>query len=95
MNSKLDTQLDHEIEKYDSSTGELIAWVRIPALLETLDEVIYVYYGNNEGGLANQWNIAGVWEGDFKGVWHLNEDVADEGSNNNTHIDTTPKVKIR
>src|SRR3990172_1868906 len=34
------TPLDHEIERWDGSTGELIAWVRVPAL--TAGTVIYL-----------------------------------------------------
>jgi len=40
------TQLDHEIEKYDHTAGDLTAWVRIPFLNSTEDTIIYMYYGN-------------------------------------------------
>lgn len=70
------TKLDHEIESYDNTTGALIAWVEVPTLGATADTTIYIYYGNNAGGLA-EWNVSGTWdEGgsqNFRGVWHLNE----------------------
>jgi hypothetical protein len=65
-------KLDHEIERYDSSTGELIAWVRIPRLSSTTTAVIYMYYGNNLC-TANRQNPTGVWQANFMGVWHMNQ----------------------
>jgi len=82
------TRLDHEIEKYTSTNGEIIAWVRIPTLSYNSDTDIYMYYGN--ASVADQWNIAGTWDTGLKGVWHLNEDpsgtapqMKDATSNNN------------
>lgn len=63
------TKLDHEIESYTATTGKLAAWVRIPTLSTTVDTVIYVYYGN--ASAADQQNITGAWDSNFKGVWHL------------------------
>ncbi|MCD6457159.1 MAG: DUF2341 domain-containing protein, partial [Methanophagales archaeon] len=34
------TRLDHEIEKFNGSTGELQAWVRIPSLSSTTNTTI-------------------------------------------------------
>ncbi|MCA9369102.1 DUF2341 domain-containing protein, partial [Candidatus Woesebacteria bacterium] len=66
------TKLDHEIENYNSSTGEMQIWVRIPTLGATSDTSIYVYYGNS--GASNQESIANTWNTDYQLVWHLNED---------------------
>jgi hypothetical protein len=63
------TKLDHELESYDPATGAVVAWVRIPSLSPTADTGLYLYYGN--AGAANQQNGAGVWDANFKGVWHL------------------------
>ena len=65
------TKLSHEIEKYVSSTGELIAWVKVPSISSATDTVIYMYYGNATA--ANQQNAANVWDTNYKGVWHLKE----------------------
>ena len=65
------TKLNHEIEKYDSSSGELIAWVNITSLSSVDDTVLYVYYGNDVCG--NQENVHGTWDSNFFGVWHLKE----------------------
>jgi predicted ribosomally synthesized peptide with SipW-like signal peptide len=66
------TKLSHEIEKYVPSTGELVAWVKVPTLSTTADTIIYMYYGNS--GCADQWNINGTWDSTFNGIWHLKED---------------------
>jgi hypothetical protein len=65
------TRLDHEIENYNSSTGELVAWVRIPVISSVTDTVIYMYYGNSNA--SDQQNIEGVWNNNYRGVWHLAE----------------------
>ena len=62
--------LSHEIEKYASSTGELVAWVKVPTLSSTEDTVIYMYYGN--AGVGSQEDAENVWVSNYKGVWHLN-----------------------
>jgi hypothetical protein len=63
------TKLDHEIEAFNGATGELVAWVRIPALSNTANTTIYLYYGNP--GASNQQNRSGVWDAHHRGVWHL------------------------
>ncbi len=35
---------------------------------------MYMYYGNP--GAADQWNVSGTWDNNFKAVWHLAEDPA-------------------
>ena len=39
------TKLSHEIEKFDSSTGNLVAWVKVPNLSSSTDTILYMYYG--------------------------------------------------
>jgi hypothetical protein len=68
------TKLDHEIERYDYTTGELVAWVEVPALSGSADTSLYIYYGNTSlDEAANQWNAAGVWDSNFREVFHLHE----------------------
>ena len=67
------TKLDHEIEYYASTTGELVAWVEVPFVSSTSTRDIYIYYGNDTIPLANQQNATGVWDSDYQGVWHLKE----------------------
>ena len=63
--------LSHEIEKYNPSTGELIAWVKVPSINN--GTVIYVYYGNSCITSSIQ-NVNDVWSNSYQGVWHMKED---------------------
>jgi len=64
-------RLRHEIEKFDGSTGQLVAWVKIPSLSSATNTEIYMYYGNMESG--NQESSTSVWDDSYKGVWHLKD----------------------
>ncbi len=84
------TQLAHEIEQYDAVTGDVAFWVRIESLAATTS--IYMFYGNSgiatfQGDVTSN-GVTGVWDNDYEGVWHLNEDVVDEASGA-THFDST------
>jgi hypothetical protein len=76
------TKLDHEIEDWDSGTGVLVAWVRVPTLSGTVDTDIYVYYGNPAA--SDQQSVAATWGANFEAVWHLNDDLLDSSGNGNT-----------
>ncbi|MCG6945128.1 MAG: DUF2341 domain-containing protein, partial [Deltaproteobacteria bacterium] len=74
-NSNLTLQLYHEIEKYDGTTGELVAWVLVPSLSGTVDTDIYMYFGNSNVTSPTE-SPTDVWDSNYKGVWHLKEDAA-------------------
>ncbi|MFW9773597.1 MAG: DUF2341 domain-containing protein, partial [Candidatus Thorarchaeota archaeon] len=67
--------LDHEIEffdqTYNGTHAQLIVWVSLPRLLATENTVISMYYGNST--MSSRQNPSGVWNKNFKGVWHLSE----------------------
>ncbi len=63
------TKLDHEIELYTSGTGHLVAWVKLPTIGNVVDTGLFIYYGNSAAG--NQQNASGVWDANYKGVWHM------------------------
>jgi len=65
------SKLNHEIEKYDGSSGHLVAWVKVPLLSASTDTVLYMYYGNL--GAVNQQNASGVWDSSFAMVQHMEE----------------------
>ncbi|MGH2619584.1 MAG: DUF2341 domain-containing protein, partial [Anaerolineales bacterium] len=77
------TKLDHQIEKYVNTTGELVAWVEVPTVYATRETLIYIYYGTSSAQ-ADQWNITGTWDeggaGNFEGVWHITEEIAGTGT---------------
>lgn len=63
------TRLDHELERYVGSTGELVAWVRVPSLDAATDVTLYLYFGRPDA--TDQQRRAAVWDSSFRGVWHL------------------------
>ena len=85
LNSASDTLLDYEIEKFDKTDDELVAWVEIPILDFNDDTIIYMYF-DNAGSPTDQQNAVGVWDSDYKAVWHLDHTSGtafDSTSNNN------------
>ena len=79
------TELAYEIERFDQSTGEVIAWVKIPTVSASDNTDIYLYYK----GTATS-SSSSVWDSSYKLVWHLNQtstgtvdeftDVSDTGN---------------
>jgi hypothetical protein len=81
-------KLNHEIETYNSTTGQLIAWVQVPSVSPVADTVIYMYYGNPSA--ASQQSKTLVWDANYQGVWHLGNGVTlnatDSTSNGNNGV---------
>jgi hypothetical protein len=80
----------YEIESYDSSSGTLIAWIKIPSLSD--DTGIRMYYGgNNVSGDASL-----VWSNGYQGVWHMTEANAEDstanGNNGTANGDTEDAI---
>ena len=63
------TELSHEIEKFDNTTGEVIAWVKLPTMSASSTTEMYMYYKGDTIGF----NSADVWNDDYVLVWHLNQ----------------------
>jgi len=82
------SKLDHEIESYDSSTGHLLAWVRVPLLSSVSDTVLYLYYGN--AGASSQQNPVGVWDSYYMMVQHLDETTGTQYDSTIYNNDGTP-----
>jgi len=74
------TKYPHEIEEYNSATGELIAWVKLPSISSNEDTILYMYYGNS--GCSDQQNIEETWSSDYTMVQHFEEATG-------THYDST------
>jgi len=81
------TKLNYEIEKYDSSTGHLTAWVNVPVLSSTEDTILYIYYGNKN--VSSQQNPNAVWDSNFLAIHHLedsNTSASDSTSRKNDGV---------
>ena len=64
-------KLYHEIEAFNTLSGELVAWVNITALSSSDDTILYMYYGNPT--CLNQEYPEKTWDDDYKAVWHIND----------------------
>ncbi|PIR97688.1 MAG: hypothetical protein COT91_00195 [Candidatus Doudnabacteria bacterium CG10_big_fil_rev_8_21_14_0_10_41_10] len=71
-------KIDHEIEKYTNTTGELIAWVEVPFVSSTSSRDVYIYYGN--GSASYQPTNEATWDSNYTWVLHLT-DTTDSTSN--------------
>ena len=67
------TQLNHEIELFDNTTGELAAWVNVTSLSSSVDTMIWMYYNNSASG--NQQNVNDTWDSNYVVVIHFKEGV--------------------
>ena len=68
----------HEIESYNPATGQLVAWVNIPALraqTNTANTVIRIMFGNMAISTSTQ-QVSSTWNSSFGGVWHLHQNPA-------------------
>ncbi len=72
-------KLYHEIEYYDDSTGELVAWLNIHSVSHDEDTALYMYYGNPTA--SNQESPTRIWDTGFTHVWHM--DGTDDSTSNN------------
>ncbi|MDD9939359.1 MAG: DUF2341 domain-containing protein, partial [Myxococcales bacterium] len=63
------TTLDFEIEEWDSTTGHLVAWVRVPTVSSSTDTEIYVYYGDDSS--IDRSDADGTWDDEFRAVYHM------------------------
>jgi hypothetical protein len=65
------TTYSHEIEKYNSTTGEFIAWVKVPSLSATSDTEINMYYGNSS--ISSNPSSSSTWNSDYIMNMHMDD----------------------
>src|SRR5439155_9565481 len=64
------TKLKWEIDSYNPSTGQLIAWVKILNLSSTSDTSFYLFYGD-PSITTDQSDPVNTWDSNFKAIYHL------------------------
>jgi len=68
------SELYFELESWNSTTQEMVAWVKVPRIdANSQTSHIWLYYGNGGASFDNYNNKTQVWDNNFKGVWHFNE----------------------
>jgi hypothetical protein len=81
------TLLSHEIETWNES-GSSFVWVKVPQIDSgSTTDYVWVYYNN--GAASDGQNAPGVWDTNYKGVWHLNDNAANTDVLDSTSVDTT------
>jgi hypothetical protein len=92
IDSDSSTQLNYHIEDWNTS-GYSSTWVNVTQIDgSSASDFIWMYYGNSGASYAQ--DIAGTFDDNYMGVWHLNETAGthyDATSNNN---DGTPQGGI-
>ena len=68
------TPLDHEIERFDSGSGSLQAWVRVPLLSSSTDTTVYLVFG--AANAPDQQNVRDTWDQVTAAAWHLGRNPA-------------------
>ncbi len=74
------TILDHELESFNSGTGELVAWVKVPTV-SAAGETFYMWYGNS--GASSDQSSSNTWSNQFRSVYHLGSTFSDASPNGN------------
>ena len=82
-----DIQLEYEIEKFDTITGELIAWIKKPTVSD--GDIIYIYFDNLLVAVDEQ-NPAGVWSNNYVAVYHMNQPSGNTLDSTKFHNDMSP-----
>jgi hypothetical protein len=62
-------QYNHEIEKYTSATGKLVAWVNVTSLSSTDNTLFWMYYNNS--ACASQQHATATWHTNYMAVYHM------------------------
>jgi hypothetical protein len=75
-----------EVESWDESTNNAWLWVKVSTLSSGVDSDLYLYYDNlrpdnsSYVGTVGETSAQSVWDENFVGVWHMNQDPT--GGNN-------------
>ena len=62
-------KLDHQVEYYNGTNGDMVAWVRVPTLSASSNTIIKILYENPK--ITTDLSVTSVWDSHYKGVWHL------------------------
>lgn len=87
--------LNFQLEKYNATTGQIVAWVKIPSITNGTSVTIQMHYGN--AAITTDQSTTNTWSSGYHGVWHFNNNVTDGSgngiiSNNNGTTNTTGKI---
>ncbi len=69
------TELYYEFEKFNHTSDDMIAWVKVPQIdASSTTDYIWIYYGNSTVNFDSySSNSNNVWDSNYIAVWHLKE----------------------
>lgn len=73
--------LNFQLESYNPSTGEVIAWVNVPSVSASSNTNIRVYFGNPN--INTDPSTTATWDNNYAMVQHLSNGFSDGTNNNN------------
>ena len=80
------TQLNHEIEVFDTSNGEIGAWVNVTTISSSANTSLYMYYDDVDS--TSEENVADTWDGNYVLVLHMynySDTQVNDSSGNTNH----------
>ena len=86
------TEIPRELVSCSSTakTGEV--HFKAPSLASATNTDFYAYFGNSgasDYASSATYGANNVWDSNYKGVWHFEESLIDEGSTTDVHADST------
>ena len=78
------TLLDHQIEKYDGATCEIVMWVKHPNSSSSANTDLRIYYNN--GAVTTDQSLNTTWDSGYRAVYHLNDNNLTDASQNNNDL---------
>jgi hypothetical protein len=77
------TELYYELEKFDHTTDNMVAWVKVPQVdANSTNDFVWIYYGNSTVDFDGYKSPANVWDASYTAVYHSN------GATNSTLVDS-------
>jgi cysteine-rich repeat protein len=64
-----------EVVNWNSGAQTSEVWVKVPNLSSSTDTTIWVWYNNPSATTLNA-SARNVWDSNYKGVWHMNDNTA-------------------
>lgn len=76
MDADNTTELYYEFDKFNHTSDDMIAWVKVPQIDgSSTTDYIWIYYGNSTVNFDSySSSSSNVWDSNYVAVWHLKED---------------------
>ncbi len=67
------TELYYELEKFDHTTDNMVAWVKVPQIdASSTTDFVWIYYGNSKVDFDGYKSPANVWDASYTAIYHSN-----------------------